>query len=80
MQGRPEVLKEVIGRNATHLSPAEIGGINSLVPFINAVYVSLPVIDGDGEGRAFPRVPDDNIQRLRRGLALCAFLMKRETK
>ena len=49
-------LEKVLGRKATHLSPAEIGGINSLVPFINAVYVKLPVIDGDGEGRAFPEL------------------------
>jgi len=49
-------LEKIIGRNATHLSPAEIGGINSLVPFINSVYVKLPVIDGDGEGRAFPEL------------------------
>jgi uncharacterized protein len=49
-------LEKILGRKATHLSPAEIGGINSLVPFINAVYVKLPVIDGDGEGRAFPEL------------------------
>lgn len=49
-------LERVLGRKATHLSPAEIGGINSLIPFVNAVYLKLPVIDGDGEGRAFPEL------------------------
>jgi len=49
-------LEKLVGRKATHLSPAEIGGINSLIPFLNATFVKLPVIDGDGEGRAFPEL------------------------
>lgn len=39
-----------------YISPIEIGGINSVVPFISALFKELPVLDGDGEGRAFPEL------------------------
>ncbi len=35
---------------------AEIGGANSMEPVITAAQAGLPVIDGDGMGRAFPEV------------------------
>ncbi len=37
------------------LIAAEIGGFNGLVPLIAAGLTGLPVVDGDGMGRAFPR-------------------------
>ena len=38
------------------LISAEIGGANSMEPVITAAQSGLPVIDGDGMGRAFPEV------------------------
>ncbi|UTR11948.1 DUF917 family protein [Evansella sp. LMS18] len=32
----------------------EIGGMNALTPIITALQTNLPVVDGDGMGRAFP--------------------------
>ena len=49
-------LEEFLSRRASHVSPVEIGGINSLIPFIAAIRLKLPVADGDGEGRAFPEL------------------------
>ncbi|RZQ60101.1 DUF917 domain-containing protein [Amycolatopsis suaedae] len=47
-------LERTTGRRATHLVPIEIGGMNSLVPVAAAVETGLPLVDGDGMGRAFP--------------------------
>lgn len=44
------------GRPATALISSEIGGSNALEPLIAAAYAGLPVVDGDGMGRAFPEV------------------------
>ena len=38
------------------LMPAEIGGCNALTPFIMAAMYSLPVLDADLIGRAFPKI------------------------
>lgn len=43
------------GRIAATIS-AEIGGSNAMEPLIAAAQAGLPVIDGDGMGRAFPEV------------------------
>lgn len=49
-------LEAFVGQRATALIAAEIGGSNSIEPFIAAAYANLPVVDGDGMGRAFPEV------------------------
>jgi uncharacterized protein len=38
------------------LISAEIGGSNSIEPILTAAYAGLPVVDGDGMGRAFPEL------------------------
>ncbi|HEX3849114.1 MAG TPA: DUF917 domain-containing protein [Steroidobacteraceae bacterium] len=43
-----------LGRKVTHLIACELGGANSVVPLVVAAACRLPVIDGDGMGRAFP--------------------------
>jgi DUF917 family protein len=42
------------GTRVTALIAAEIGGANAMAPIIAAAHAKLPVIDGDGMGRAFP--------------------------
>lgn len=45
-----------IGAPARAVLCAEIGGINALLPLVLASRCGLPVIDGDGMGRAFPQL------------------------
>jgi DUF917 family protein len=45
------------GEPVACLMPAEIGGSNGLLPFVWAARLSLPVLDADGMGRAFPEIP-----------------------
>lgn len=52
-------LEERIGRTFTHVIPSEIGGSNSVAPMTVAALTGLPVIDGDGMGRAFPELQMD---------------------
>jgi uncharacterized protein len=49
-------LEQHIGRPLTHLVPAEVGGGNSIAPMVAAAQSGLPVVDGDGMGRAFPEI------------------------
>lgn len=49
-------VEDTAGVKMSALISAEIGGSNSLEPIIAAAYAGLPVIDGDGMGRAFPEV------------------------
>ena len=44
------------GRKATAILCAEIGGINALLPLVLGARCGLPVVDGDGMGRAFPQL------------------------
>lgn len=43
-------------RAPTHITPFEIGGVNSTLPVAVAARLGLPLVDGDGIGRAFPEV------------------------
>ena len=45
-----------MGRKADAIIPLEIGGINATVPLVLAARLGLPVVDGDGMGRAFPEI------------------------
>jgi DUF917 family protein len=49
-------VEECCGRKADALIAAEIGGANSMEPMITAAQAGLPVVDGDGMGRAFPEM------------------------
>jgi uncharacterized protein len=48
-----------LGRAFTHVIPGEIGGANSMRPMVVAALADIPVIDGDGMGRAFPELQMD---------------------
>jgi len=50
------VIEERLGRRATATTPIECGGVNSQIPFVVAARAGLPVLDGDGMGRAFPEL------------------------
>lgn len=45
-----------LARRASATTPIECGGINSQIPFVVAARTGLPVLDGDGMGRAFPEL------------------------
>lgn len=47
-------LEAVLGRKAEAIFCIEAGGLNETTPVAVAATVGLPVIDGDGMGRAFP--------------------------
>ena len=48
------MMEEYLGRKFRALMSLEIGGGNSIQPFMGAAVLDLPVIDGDCMGRAFP--------------------------
>ena len=52
-------LEQRVGKTFTHVIPSEIGGSNSVAPMTVAALTGLPVIDGDGMGRAFPELQMD---------------------
>ena len=55
-------LERHLGRSATAIIAAEVGGINSTLPIAYAAMRGLPLLDGDGMGRAFPSLPMTTFQ------------------
>ncbi|MEV4799255.1 DUF917 domain-containing protein [Nonomuraea sp. NPDC049421] len=51
-----EALSGYLGRGVTHIACIEAGGVNSLIPVVAAAQLGLPLVDGDGMGRAFPEL------------------------
>ncbi|HZT64980.1 MAG TPA: DUF917 domain-containing protein [Acidimicrobiales bacterium] len=49
-------VEQACGARADVVMCIEAGGINSTIPFAVAADLGLPVVDGDGMGRAFPEV------------------------
>ncbi len=49
-------LEAFIGRTATATMPTEVGGINSTIPLFVGAMLGIPVVDADGQGRAFPEL------------------------
>ncbi len=49
-----EAYAELVGRMPDALVSFEIGGANSLIPMVAAAALNIPIIDGDGMGRALP--------------------------
>lgn len=49
-----EAFEAHVGRKVDAVASFEIGGGNSLVPLVAAAMRGVPVVDGDGMGRAFP--------------------------
>ncbi len=51
-----EMYSNVTGKKIDYITPLEIGGVNSTIPLITSIKSGIPVIDGDGMGRAFPEL------------------------
>ena len=49
-------LEKFLGRKVDAVLCGEAGGMNSTTPFVAAAAAGLPLIDGDGMGRAFPEL------------------------
>lgn len=49
-------VERAAGVRATAVISGEIGGANSMEPMITGAQANLPVVDGDGMGRAFPEL------------------------
>lgn len=49
-------LEQHLGRSADAIIPMECGGLNSMIPLLVAARTGLPIVDGDGMGRAFPEL------------------------
>ena len=51
-----KTLEAYLGKKATAIFCIEAGGLNSTIPIAVAAAMKLPIIDGDGMGRAFPEL------------------------
>jgi uncharacterized protein len=49
-------LEQFLGRKAGAILCVEAGGLNSTIPYMVAAVTGLPLVDGDGMGRAFPEL------------------------
>jgi len=49
-------LERHLGKKFTAVAPFEMGGGNSMVPLVIGALLDIPVVDGDGMGRAFPEL------------------------
>jgi hypothetical protein len=49
-------LERFLGKKIGAILCAEAGGLNSTIPFVIGAMTGIPVIDGDGMGRAFPEL------------------------
>lgn len=51
-----QVVERELGRKAGATMPTEVGGINSTIPLFVGARLGIPVVDADGQGRAFPEL------------------------
>jgi uncharacterized protein len=51
-----KALGDYMGREPTHTTSIEAGGLNSTTPFVTAAQLGIPLVDADGMGRAFPEI------------------------
>ena len=51
-----QAIEQVLGRRVDAVAPFEMGGGNSMAPMVVAANACVPLIDGDGMGRAFPEL------------------------
>ena len=51
-----DMAKQFYGKDFFAVMPIEAGGVNSMLPFVAAARLGLPLVDVDGMGRAFPEL------------------------
>jgi DUF917 family protein len=51
-----DMARQYYGKDFFAVMPMEAGGVNSMLPFVAAARLGLPLIDADGMGRAFPEL------------------------
>jgi len=51
-----QALERHLGKSFDAIAPFEMGGGNSMVPMIVAATMGIPLVNGDGMGRAFPEL------------------------
>lgn len=51
-----EKLERYYGKKIYATMPIEAGGVNSMIPIAVAAQMGVPLVDGDGMGRAFPEL------------------------
>ncbi|MDR2538715.1 MAG: DUF917 domain-containing protein [Bifidobacteriaceae bacterium] len=51
-----DMISKYYGKEVYGVMPIEAGGVNSMLPFVAAARLGLPLIDVDGMGRAFPEL------------------------
>lgn len=51
-----ETWAKAMNTQVDYITPLEIGGLNSTIPLIVSLQTGIPVLDGDGMGRAFPEL------------------------
>lgn len=51
-----EALQTYLGKPVRATMSIEAGGVNSMVPFVVAAALGIPLVDGDTMGRAFPEI------------------------
>jgi uncharacterized protein len=49
-------LEKFLGKKIGAILCAEAGGLNSTIPFVIGAMTGIPVVDGDGMGRAYPEL------------------------
>jgi DUF917 family protein len=49
-------LEQLLGKKIDAVLCGEAGGVNSTTPFVVAAMTGLPLVDGDGMGRAYPEL------------------------
>lgn len=50
------IVEAQLGRKADATMPTEVGGINSTIPLHVGAVLDIPIVDADGQGRAFPEL------------------------
>jgi len=51
-----DMMESYHGKKINAIIPAEAGGLNGVIPIGVAAYKGVPLVNGDGMGRAFPRL------------------------
>lgn len=69
-------LEAILGRKADAIFCIEAGGLNSTIPIAVAATAGLPIVDGDGMGRAFPEL--QMVSMTMAGVSACPMTMADE--